>query len=122
MASFARSSLLRQTLATTRSPLLRQNVGVSQAVAFHASAKKQILPPLPRKLGFLEGSKRHMAQCKTASCEFGDSSDRVNLLANALSVVQRVSKEPVRFAGPISNLDASLLAFQALNPLYTDFT
>lgn len=50
MASFARPSLLRQTLVTTRSPLLRQNVGVSQAVAFHASARKQILPPLPRKL------------------------------------------------------------------------
>ena len=49
MASFARPSLLRQTLAATRSPL-RQNVGVSQAVAFHASARKQILPPLPRKL------------------------------------------------------------------------
>ncbi|KAJ5161919.1 Succinate dehydrogenase cytochrome b small subunit [Penicillium capsulatum] len=50
MASFARSSLLRQTLATTRSPLLRQNVGVSQMVAFHASARKQILPPLPQEL------------------------------------------------------------------------
>ncbi|KAJ5388512.1 Succinate dehydrogenase cytochrome b small subunit [Penicillium cosmopolitanum] len=49
MASFARPSLLRQTLAT-RSPLLRQNVGVSQAVAFHASAKKQILPPLPQTI------------------------------------------------------------------------
>ncbi|EPS25543.1 Succinate dehydrogenase cytochrome b small subunit [Penicillium oxalicum] len=50
MASFARPSLLRQTLANTRSPLLRQNVGVSQVVAFHASARKQILPPLPQKL------------------------------------------------------------------------
>ncbi|KAJ5901651.1 Succinate dehydrogenase cytochrome b small subunit [Penicillium taxi] len=46
MASFARPSLLRQTLTTTRSPL-RQNVGVSQIVAFHASARKQILPPPP---------------------------------------------------------------------------
>ncbi|KAJ5359258.1 Succinate dehydrogenase cytochrome b small subunit [Penicillium cataractarum] len=50
MASFARPSLLRQTLATTRSPLLRQNVGVSQVVAFHASARKQILPPLPQAI------------------------------------------------------------------------
>ncbi|KAJ5858651.1 hypothetical protein N7534_003928 [Penicillium rubens] len=46
MASFARSSLLRQTLAP-RAPFLQKNVGVSQVVAFHASAKKQILPPLP---------------------------------------------------------------------------
>lgn len=53
MASFMRPSLLRQTLASTWSPLLRQNVGASQAVAFHASARKQILPPLPRKLGLL---------------------------------------------------------------------
>ncbi|KAJ5126695.1 Succinate dehydrogenase cytochrome b small subunit [Penicillium atrosanguineum] len=49
MASFARPSLLRQTLAI-RSPLLRQNVGVSQMVAFHASARKQILPPLPQSI------------------------------------------------------------------------
>ncbi|KAJ6160489.1 Succinate dehydrogenase cytochrome b small subunit [Penicillium chermesinum] len=47
MASIMRPSLLRQTPASTRSLLLRQNVGVSQAVNFHASARKQILPPLP---------------------------------------------------------------------------
>ncbi|KAJ5458549.1 Cytochrome bsuccinate dehydrogenase small subunitCybS [Penicillium sp. IBT 31633x] len=47
MASFARSALLRQTLAP-RAPFLQKNVGVSQVVAFHASAKKQILPPLPQ--------------------------------------------------------------------------
>ncbi|KAJ5578581.1 Succinate dehydrogenase cytochrome b small subunit [Penicillium hispanicum] len=62
MASLARPSLLRQSLATTRSPLLRQNVGVSQVVAFHASAQKQILPPLPQSIegttttGLLRGS------------------------------------------------------------------
>ncbi|KAJ5167347.1 Succinate dehydrogenase cytochrome b small subunit [Penicillium canariense] len=50
MASFARPSLLRQALATSRSPLLRQNVGVSQVVAFHASARKQILPPEPQSI------------------------------------------------------------------------
>ncbi|KAJ5786723.1 Succinate dehydrogenase cytochrome b small subunit [Penicillium pulvis] len=49
MASFARPSLLRQSLAT-RSPFMRQNVGVSQAVAFHASARKQILPPQPQSI------------------------------------------------------------------------
>ncbi|CAG7972704.1 unnamed protein product [Penicillium salamii] len=49
MASFARSSLLRQTLAAPRSPFCK-NVGVSQTVAFHASAKKQILPPLPQSV------------------------------------------------------------------------
>ncbi|KAJ5091252.1 hypothetical protein NUU61_006122 [Penicillium alfredii] len=49
MAMFARSSLLRQSLAT-RSPLLQRNVGVSQMVAFHASARKQILPPLPQEI------------------------------------------------------------------------
>ncbi|OQD84928.1 hypothetical protein PENANT_c011G11028 [Penicillium antarcticum] len=48
MASFARSSLLRQTLAPR--PFLQKNVGVSQVVAFHASAKKQILPPLPQSV------------------------------------------------------------------------
>ena len=49
MASIARQSpLLRQTcLSAFRSPLATKNV--SQAVAFHASAKKQILPPLPRE-------------------------------------------------------------------------
>ncbi|KAH8434201.1 membrane anchor subunit of succinate dehydrogenase, Sdh4 [Aspergillus melleus] len=48
MASIARQSpLLRQTcLSAFRSPLATKNV--SQAVAFHASAKKQILPPLPQ--------------------------------------------------------------------------
>ncbi|KAF9887052.1 membrane anchor subunit of succinate dehydrogenase, Sdh4 [Aspergillus nanangensis] len=48
MASFMRqSSLLRQTcLSAFRQPLVTKNVtGVSQVVAFHASAKKQILPP-----------------------------------------------------------------------------
>ncbi|EAU34304.1 succinate dehydrogenase cytochrome b small subunit, mitochondrial precursor [Aspergillus terreus NIH2624] len=51
MASIARQSpLLRQTcLSAFRSPLAAKNVtGVSQVVAFHASAKKQILPPLPQ--------------------------------------------------------------------------
>ncbi|KAJ5819204.1 Cytochrome b succinate dehydrogenase small subunit CybS [Penicillium riverlandense] len=48
MASIVRSSpLLRQSLATPRSSLLSKNVGVSQLVAFHASARKQILPPQP---------------------------------------------------------------------------
>lgn len=49
MASIARQSpLLRQTcLSAFRSPLATKNV--SQAVAFHASTKKQILPPLPRE-------------------------------------------------------------------------
>ncbi|KAJ5332686.1 hypothetical protein N7541_002494 [Penicillium brevicompactum] len=50
MASFARSSLLRQTLAVPRAPFCQKNVGVSQMVAFHASAKKQILPPLPQSV------------------------------------------------------------------------
>lgn len=53
MASIARQSpLLRQTgLSAIRSPLVSRNaVGASQLVAFHASAKKQILPPLPREL------------------------------------------------------------------------
>ncbi|KAJ5226324.1 Succinate dehydrogenase cytochrome b small subunit [Penicillium chermesinum] len=50
MASIMRPSLLRQTPASTRSLLLRQNVGVSQAVNFHASARKQILPPLPQSI------------------------------------------------------------------------
>lgn len=52
MASIARQSpLLRQSgLSAIRSPLLNRNaVGASQLVAFHASAKKQILPPLPRE-------------------------------------------------------------------------
>ncbi|KAJ5872644.1 uncharacterized protein N7529_004997 [Penicillium soppii] len=50
MASFVRSSLLRQTLAAPRSSFCQKNVGVSQIVAFHASAKKQILPPLPQSV------------------------------------------------------------------------
>lgn len=53
MASIARQSpLLRQTgLSAIRSSLVSRNaVGASQLVAFHASAKKQILPPLPREL------------------------------------------------------------------------
>ncbi|KAA8651517.1 CybS family protein [Aspergillus tanneri] len=47
MASIVRQSpFLRQTcLSAFRSPLATRNV--SQVVAFHASAKKQILPPLP---------------------------------------------------------------------------
>lgn len=53
MASIVRQSpLLRQScLSALRSPFAGKNVaGVSQVVAFHASAKKQILPPPPRKL------------------------------------------------------------------------
>lgn len=52
MASIARQSpLLRQScLSAIRAPLVNRNAaGVSQMVAFHASAKKQILPPLPRE-------------------------------------------------------------------------
>ncbi|KAF5854901.1 membrane anchor subunit of succinate dehydrogenase, Sdh4 [Aspergillus alliaceus] len=50
MASIARQSpLLRQTcLSAFRTPFATKNV--SQAVAFHASAKKQILPPLPQTI------------------------------------------------------------------------
>lgn len=46
------ASLMRQScLSAFRAPLATRNtVGVSQVVAFHASAKKQILPPLPREL------------------------------------------------------------------------
>jgi hypothetical protein len=49
MASIARQSLLSRhsCLSAFRSPLVNKNV--SQVVAFHASAKKQILPPLPRE-------------------------------------------------------------------------
>ncbi|KAB8249085.1 succinate dehydrogenase cytochrome b small subunit [Aspergillus flavus] len=53
MASIARqSSLLRQScLSAFRSPFATRNgAGVSQVVAFHASAKKQILPPLPQTI------------------------------------------------------------------------
>lgn len=52
MASIARQSLLSRhsCLSAFRSPLVNKNV--SQVVAFHASAKKQILPPLPRELLF----------------------------------------------------------------------
>lgn len=53
MASIARQSpLFRQScLSAIRSPLVSRNAaGASQVVAFHASAKKQILPPLPREL------------------------------------------------------------------------
>lgn len=53
MVSIARQSpLLRQScLSAIRSPLVSRNTaGASQMVAFHASAKKQILPPLPREL------------------------------------------------------------------------
>lgn len=49
-----------------------------------------------------------------------------NALANFLSVMQSPSREPVRLADPISNLDAFLLAFlkpQVLrNPLYREYT
>ncbi|KAF7117403.1 hypothetical protein CNMCM5793_006305 [Aspergillus hiratsukae] len=47
MASIARQSLLSRhsCLSAFRSPLVNRNV--AQVVAFHASAKKQILPPLP---------------------------------------------------------------------------
>ncbi|KAI9932172.1 hypothetical protein ASPWEDRAFT_27558 [Aspergillus wentii DTO 134E9] len=51
MASIARQTpLLRQScLSAFRSPLASRNAaGVSQTVAFHASAQKQILPPLPQ--------------------------------------------------------------------------
>ncbi|KAL6237807.1 hypothetical protein BDW75DRAFT_61727 [Aspergillus navahoensis] len=46
------ASLVRQScLSTFRAPLATRNaVGVSQVVAFHASAKKQILPPLPQTI------------------------------------------------------------------------
>jgi succinate dehydrogenase (ubiquinone) membrane anchor subunit len=53
MASIARQSpLLRQScLSAIRAPLVNRNTaGVSQMVAFHASAKKQILPPLPQTI------------------------------------------------------------------------
>ncbi|GFG07601.1 succinate dehydrogenase subunit CybS, putative [Aspergillus udagawae] len=48
MASITRQSLLSRhsCLSAFRSPLVNKNV--SQVVAFHASAKKQILPPLPQ--------------------------------------------------------------------------
>ncbi|KAL4818613.1 CybS-domain-containing protein [Aspergillus spinulosporus] len=46
------ASLMRQScLSAFRAPLATRNtVGVSQVVAFHASAKKQILPPLPQTI------------------------------------------------------------------------
>ncbi|KAL4951526.1 CybS-domain-containing protein [Aspergillus filifer] len=46
------ASLIRQScLSAFRAPLATRNaVGVSQVVAFHASAKKQILPPLPQTI------------------------------------------------------------------------
>ena len=47
MASLARQSpLLRLSAAR---PLAIRPAGMSQMVGFHASAKKQILPPLPRE-------------------------------------------------------------------------
>lgn len=47
MASLARQSpLLRLSAAR---PLAIRPAGASQMVGFHASAKKQILPPLPRE-------------------------------------------------------------------------
>lgn len=52
MASIAHQSpLLRQScLSAFRAPLVNRNAaGLSQVVGFHASAKKQILPPLPRE-------------------------------------------------------------------------
>lgn len=59
MASIARQSpMLRQSClsAFRSSPLANRNAaGVSQMVAFHASAKKQILPPLPRELDLFLG-------------------------------------------------------------------
>ena len=59
MASIARQSpMLRQSClsAFRSSPLVNRNAaGVSQMVAFHASAKKQILPPLPRELALFLG-------------------------------------------------------------------
>lgn len=59
MASIARQSpMLRQSClsAFRSSPLVNRNAaGVSQMVAFHASAKKQILPPLPRELALFWG-------------------------------------------------------------------
>ncbi|THC97790.1 hypothetical protein EYZ11_002706 [Aspergillus tanneri] len=56
MASIVRQSpFLRQTcLSAFRSPLATRNV--SQVVAFHASAKKQILPPLPLETEVIHGS------------------------------------------------------------------
>nr|WBR39002.1 succinate dehydrogenase iron-sulfur subunit D [Aspergillus uvarum]WBR39003.1 succinate dehydrogenase iron-sulfur subunit D [Aspergillus uvarum]WBR39004.1 succinate dehydrogenase iron-sulfur subunit D [Aspergillus uvarum] len=53
MASIARQSpLLRQScLSAFRAPWASKNAaGVSQVVAFHASANKQILPPLPQSI------------------------------------------------------------------------
>ncbi|KAL4970363.1 CybS family protein [Aspergillus stella-maris] len=46
------ASLMRQScLSAFRAPLATRNaVGVSQVVAFHASAKKQILPPQPQTI------------------------------------------------------------------------
>ncbi|KAL4941368.1 hypothetical protein BDV06DRAFT_212721 [Aspergillus oleicola] len=46
------ASLMRQScLSAFRTPLATRNAaGVSQVVAFHASAKKQILPPLPQTI------------------------------------------------------------------------
>lgn len=51
MASLARPFTLRQTcLSISRSSLPRTTApGISQIVAFHASTKKNILPPLPRE-------------------------------------------------------------------------
>lgn len=48
---FTMASLMRQScLSAFRAPLATRNAaGVSQVVAFHASAKKQILPPEPRE-------------------------------------------------------------------------
>ncbi|KAL4809241.1 CybS-domain-containing protein [Aspergillus unguis] len=46
------ASLMRQScLSAFRAPLATRNAaGVSQVVAFHASAKKQILPPQPQTI------------------------------------------------------------------------
>ncbi|BCS26201.1 CybS family protein [Aspergillus puulaauensis] len=46
------ASLMRQScLSAFRAPLATRNAaGVSQVVAFHASAKKQILPPEPQSI------------------------------------------------------------------------
>ena len=104
MASFARPSLLRQTLAT-RSPLLRQNVGVSQMVAFHASARKQILPPLPRTYTLcLEMNWR---------CSDREICWSVCTIANLFSGLQSPSKEPV-CDGP--KLPCLLSCPSSLNP------
>ena len=95
MAMFARSSLLRQSLAASRSPL-RQNVGVSQAVAFHASARKQILPPLPRKSEprLLRRNSERLRETRQFS---------MRTLADCFDSVQRPLKEPV-CSRPLPNL------------------